>query len=50
MRLLNAPALVYRVWRERGTRGVVGAVYRRVRGVSGGCSGTCCESDFHCIN
>ena len=35
MRLLNAPALVYRVWRERGTRGVVGAVSRRVRGVSG---------------
>jgi glycosyltransferase involved in cell wall biosynthesis len=34
MRLLNAPALVYRVWRERGIRGVVGAVYRRVRGVS----------------
>ena len=35
MRLLNAPALVYRVWRERGARSVVGAVYRRVRGVSG---------------
>ena len=35
MRLLNAPALVYRVWRERGARGVAGAVYRRARGVSG---------------
>ena len=38
MRLLNAPALVYRVWRERGARGVAGAVYRKVRGVSGGAS------------
>ena len=35
MRLLNAPALVVRVWRERGLRGVVGGVYRRVRRVSG---------------
>jgi len=38
MRLLNAPALVYRVWRERGARGVAGAVYRKVRGLSGGAS------------
>ena len=35
MRLLNAPALVYRVWRERGARGVIGVVYRKMRGVSG---------------
>ncbi|CAB4622549.1 unannotated protein [freshwater metagenome] len=31
MRLLNAPALVVRVWRERGVRGVAGGVYRTVR-------------------
>ena len=35
MRLLNAPTLVVRVWRERGLRGVAGGVYRRVRRVSG---------------
>jgi len=38
MRLLNAPALVVRVWRERGLRGVVGGVYRKVRRVSGNSS------------
>ena len=38
MRLLNAPALVVRVWRERGLRGVAGGVYRRVRRVSGNSS------------
>ena len=38
MRLLNAPAQVYRVWRERGVRAVAGAVYRTVRGVSGDAS------------
>jgi glycosyltransferase involved in cell wall biosynthesis len=31
MRLMNAPAQVMRVWRERGLRGVAGGVYRRVR-------------------
>jgi len=38
MRLLNAPALIVRVWRERGLRGVAGGVYRRVRRVSGNSS------------
>ena len=38
MRLLNAPTLVVRVWRERGLRGVAGGVYRRVRRVSGNSS------------
>ena len=31
MRLMNAPAQVMRVWRERGLRGVAGGVYRGVR-------------------
>ena len=31
MRLLKAPSLVLRVWRERGIRGVVGGVYRRTK-------------------
>ena len=31
MRLMNAPAQVMRVWRERGLRGVAGGVYRKVR-------------------
>jgi glycosyltransferase involved in cell wall biosynthesis len=31
MRLLNAPALVVRVWRERGMRAVAGGVYRTMR-------------------
>jgi glycosyltransferase involved in cell wall biosynthesis len=31
MRLMNAPAQVMRVWRERGLRGVAGGVYRMVR-------------------
>ena len=35
MGLLNAPALVYRMWRQRGTRGVANAVFRKIRGKSG---------------
>lgn len=31
MRIVNAPAQVLRVWRERGIRGVAGGVYRTVR-------------------
>jgi glycosyltransferase involved in cell wall biosynthesis len=31
MRLMNAPAQVMRVWRERGLRGVAGGVYRKLR-------------------
>lgn len=31
MRMMNAPAQVMRVWRERGLRGVASGVYRRTR-------------------